>query len=29
MNCYAWLLTLSLHYPAHLEALDRGTKSAL
>jgi hypothetical protein len=29
MNCYAWLLASMLHYPAHLEALDRGTKSAL
>lgn len=29
MNCYAWLLASMLHYPAHLEALERGTKSAL
>lgn len=29
MNCAGWLLTVPLHYAAHLEALDRGTKSAL
>ncbi len=29
MNCVAWLLTVPLHYAAHLEALERGTKSAL
>ena len=28
-NCFAWLLASMLHYPAHLEALDRGTKTAL
>lgn len=29
MNCYGWVLTVPLHYTAHLEALDRGTRSAL
>lgn len=29
MNCYAWLLASMLHYPAHLEARDKGTKSTL
>lgn len=29
MNCVGWLLTVPLHYTAHLEALDRGAKSAL
>ncbi len=28
MNCFGWLLTLPNHYWAHLEALDRVTKSA-
>ena len=29
MNCFGWLLTQLGHYAAHLEALARGTKSAL
>ena len=29
LNTFGWLLTLPNHYSAHLEALDRGTKSAL
>lgn len=29
MNCFGWLLAVPLHYVAHLEALDRGTKSTL
>ena len=29
MNCFAWLLTLPLHYTAHLDALEKGTKTAL
>lgn len=29
MNCAGWVLTVPLHYVAHLEGLDRGTKSAL
>jgi hypothetical protein len=29
LNAFGWLLTLGNHYAAHLEALDRGTKSAL
>ncbi len=29
MNCFAWLLTVPLHYEAHLDALERGTKTAL
>lgn len=29
MNCFGWLLMLPYHYEAHLEALDRGRKSAL
>ncbi|MBI2324687.1 MAG: hypothetical protein HYU87_06975 [Chloroflexi bacterium] len=29
MNCIGWLLAVPLHYAAHLEALERGTKSAL
>lgn len=28
-NCYAWLLAAAFHYRAHLEALERGVKSAL
>jgi hypothetical protein len=27
-NCYAWLLAAAFHYRAHLEALERGVKSA-
>lgn len=29
LNAFGWLLTLPNHYRAHLEALERGTKSAL
>jgi hypothetical protein len=29
LNAFGWLLTLGNHYTAHLEALDRGTASAL
>ena len=29
LNAFGWLLTLGNHYAAHLEALDRGTRSAL
>ena len=29
LNCSGWLLTLISHYGAHLEALERGVKSAL
>ena len=29
LNAFGWLLTLPNHYRAHLEALARGTKSAL
>lgn len=29
LNAFAWLLTIPSHYRAHLEALDRGTKSSL
>jgi len=29
LNTFGWLLTLSNHYMGHLEALDRGTASAL
>jgi hypothetical protein len=29
LNCFGWLLMLPNHYRAHLEALDRGTASAL
>ena len=29
LNAFGWLLTLPNHYAAHLEALERGTKSAL
>jgi hypothetical protein len=29
LNTFGWLLTLPNHYSAHLEALERGTKSAL
>ena len=29
LNCFGWLLTQLGHYAAHLEALARGTKSAL
>jgi len=29
LNAFGWLLTLPNHYSAHLEALERGTKSAL
>lgn len=29
LNAFGWLLTLGNHYNAHLEALERGTKSAL
>ncbi len=29
MNCFAWLLAIPIHYTAHLDALDRGTKSAM
>jgi hypothetical protein len=29
LNTFGWLLTLTNHYQAHLEALERGTKSAL
>lgn len=29
LNCFGWLLTLTNHYSAHLNALDRGTHSHL
>jgi len=29
LNAFGWLLTIPNHYAAHLEALERGTKSAL
>lgn len=29
LNAFGWLLTLGNHYTAHLEAVERGTKSAL
>lgn len=29
MNCFGWLLALPLHYAAHLDAIDRGARSAL
>jgi hypothetical protein len=29
LNCFGWLLTLPLHYTAHLRALDRGTATAI
>ncbi|MEP7003351.1 MAG: hypothetical protein ABI888_02325, partial [Chloroflexota bacterium] len=29
LNSFGWLLTLGNHYTAHLEALERGTRSAL
>jgi len=29
LNCFGWLLTLPSHYTAHLNALDRGTVTAL
>ena len=29
LNAFGWLLTLTNHYQAHLEAWDRGAKSAL
>ncbi|HZP96552.1 MAG TPA: DinB family protein [Candidatus Limnocylindria bacterium] len=29
LNAFGWLLTLPNHYRAHLDALDRGTRSAL
>ena len=29
LNAFGWLLTLGNHYAAHLEALERGTRSAL
>jgi DinB family protein len=29
MNCFGWLLTIPLHYEAHLAAVERGTRSAL
>ncbi len=29
MNCFAWLLAIPIHYTAHLDALDRGQKSAM
>ena len=29
LNAFGWLLTLGNHYTAHLEALERGTKSVL
>ena len=29
LNTFGWLLTIPNHYAAHLEALERGTKSAL
>lgn len=28
-NCFAWLLIALFHYRAHLDALERGTKTAL
>lgn len=28
-NCFAWLVLATVHYDAHLVALERGTKSAL
>ena len=29
MNCFAWLLAVPIHYTAHLDAIDRGTRSAM
>ena len=29
LNSFGWLLTVGNHYAAHLEALERGTRSAL
>jgi uncharacterized damage-inducible protein DinB len=29
MNCFAWLLAIPIHYVAHLDAVERGTKSAM
>ena len=29
MNCFGWLLAIPIHYTAHLDALERGTKSAM
>ena len=29
LNAFGWLLTLPNHYRAHLDALERGTRSAL
>lgn len=29
MNCLGWLLTVPVHYLAHIEALGRGTPSAM
>ena len=29
LNCFGWLLTLPNHYLAHLQALDRGTATAI
>ena len=29
LNTFGWLLTIPNHYAAHLDALERGTKSAL
>ena len=29
MNSISWLLTIPIHYTAHLDAVDRGTKSAM
>ena len=29
MNCFGWLLAIPIHYTAHLDALDRGAKSAM
>lgn len=29
LNCVSWLLAVPVHYTAHLEALERGRKSAL
>lgn len=29
LNCFSWLIVAPFHYVAHLDALERGTKSAL
>jgi hypothetical protein len=29
MNCFGWLLAIPIHYTAHLDAMERGVKSAM